>query len=101
MVFDLRGALLKKGEVETARLMDFQFRLRARTWRLVAEALGADPEEVVRLTASLDDEALQAHLAVLYPDEAKDLPALIRTASADARQALIAERGEPSPYRLL
>jgi hypothetical protein len=30
-----------------------------------------------------------------------DLPALIRTASADARQALIAELGDPSPYRLL
>jgi hypothetical protein len=30
MVFDLRGVLFKKEEIESARLMDFEFRLRPR-----------------------------------------------------------------------
>ncbi|WP_241212717.1 hypothetical protein [Sphingomonas sp. ABOLG] len=40
MAFDLRAALLKKAEVETARLVDFEFRLRARTMRLLAADRG-------------------------------------------------------------
>ena len=101
MVWDLRGALLKKEERESARLMDFAFRLRARTWRLVAEALGADPDEVARLTAQLDDEGLTAHLANQRPDRGAELPELVRACERRARPALISEIGDPSPYRLL
>jgi hypothetical protein len=101
MVWDLRGALLKKEERESARLMDFEFRLRARTWRLVAEALGDDANEVARLTAQLDDDGIAAQLATHHPDQAAELPALIQRCAAEARQALIAEIGDPSPYRLL
>jgi len=36
MAFDLRGALIRKAEYETAKLLDFEFRLRARTARAVA-----------------------------------------------------------------
>ena len=101
MMFDLRAALLKKEERESARLMDFAFRLRARTWRLVAEALGADADEVARLTAQLDEDKLAQHFAEAYPERAADLPELQRSCAAEARKALIAERGDPSPYRLL
>ena len=46
MVFDLRGALLKKEEAESARLMDFEFRLRARTMRLLAARIGLLPADL-------------------------------------------------------
>lgn len=36
MAFGLRTALLRKAEVETARLVEFEFRLRAQTMRLLA-----------------------------------------------------------------
>ena len=103
MVFDLRAALLKKGEVESARLMDFEFRLRARTWRWVAEALDAelDTDDVAKLIAQMTDDALAAHFALLYPGRAADLDQLRRDCAADARTALIAELGDPRPHRLL
>jgi hypothetical protein len=101
MVWDLRGALLKKEERESARLMDFAFRLRARTWRLIAEALDDDAEQAARLTAKHDDEGLLALLAQRHPHRAADLTTLYRDCEAAARRQLIAERGDPSPYRLL
>jgi hypothetical protein len=101
MVWDLRGALLKKEERESARLMDFAFRLRARTWRLIAEALDDDAEQAARLTAKHDDEGLFALLAQRHPHRAADLTTLYRDCEAAARKQLIAERGDPSPYRLL
>ena len=101
MVWDLRGALLKKEERESARLMDFAFRLRARTWRLVAAALGDDADEAARLTALHDDNSLLTLLRERHPGRVDELPALLRASEADARKQLIAERGDPSPYRLL
>ena len=47
MAWDLRGALLKKEERETARLMDFEFRLRARTMRILAARLNIPAETLV------------------------------------------------------
>lgn len=44
MAFDLRSALLRKQEFESARLDDFEFRLRARTMRLIAARLGVDAD---------------------------------------------------------
>jgi hypothetical protein len=60
MVWDLRGALLKKGEVESARLDDFEFRLRARTMRLLAEKLGHDPATLTGRIAIESDQAILA-----------------------------------------
>lgn len=93
MVFDLRGALLKKEEVESARLIDFEFRLRARTMRLLGERLGI---ELVGEVAKADDDAIVASLRNRFPD--------VATAYAEARKAaraqLIGELGDPTPHKL-
>lgn len=95
MAFDLQKALHKKGEQESARLDDFAFRLRVRTMRELAAAIGADPDALVRLAVELDDTALAAAL----PSAAT--PAQMAAARARAEQALLAERGDPSPHRLV
>jgi len=92
MVFDLRGALLKKAEVESARLDDFEFRLRARTFRLLAERHGIAPRPLVAEIATDPDEAILGRhpaLAQAYPE-----------CRALARHQLITERGDPTPYKL-
>ena len=48
MAWDLRRALLKKEEFESARLMNFEFRQRARATRLLARELGLGDEALVR-----------------------------------------------------
>lgn len=94
MAFDLQKALHKKGEQESARLDDFAFRLRVRTMRELAAAIGADPDTLVRLAVALDDDALAR---ALPPDAT---PELVASARSRAERALIAERGDPSPHRL-
>jgi len=94
MVFDLRGALLKKEEVESARLMDFEFRLRARTMRHVAELLGEGPGELVAKIAHADDEAILAELGDRIDRAA------FNQCREQARTELVAERGDPTPYKL-
>jgi hypothetical protein len=96
MVWDLRGALLKKQEVETARLAEFDFRLRARTMRLLAARVGGEPEALVRAIAEQSDEAIVAGLAM----EAPDAPRLYDECRSEARRQLIEELGDPSPHRL-
>lgn len=93
MVFDLRRALLKE-EVESARLMDFEFRLRARTWRKVAAELDVEPAEMVAKIAGGDDEAILASL-----EGQLDREIYMRCREA-ARAELIAERGDPTPHKL-
>lgn len=100
MAWDLRSSLLKKEERESARLAEFEFKLRARTFRLVATALGAPPEEVVSLIAGGDDTAVLRQLSVSFPRRAADLHELHARCRVEARAQLIAEVGDPSPYRL-
>jgi len=92
MVFDLRGALLKKAEVESARLDDFEFRLRARTFRLLAKRAGVSPELLVAEIATDPDDAILARHPELADGYAE--------CRALARRQLIEERGDPTPYRL-
>ena len=101
MTFDLGKAMAKKGEFESARLADFAFRQRARTFRLMAIELGRQPAELVGLIAQMDDDALLEELAERFPDEATRLQDLYATCSAEARAQLIKERGDPTPHRLL
>lgn len=99
-MFDLRGALLKKEERESARLADFAFRLRARTFRALAERLGLDPVEVAGWTAEGDDAAVLERLAQATRGAAEPLYRQYLECEIVARAALIAEFGDPSPYRL-
>ncbi|MBA4762834.1 hypothetical protein [Sphingomonas sp.] len=94
MVFDLRGALLKKEEIESARLMDFEFRLRVRTLRLAAATIGADPDAMARLVTLGDDAA------VLRALDGQIEPATFHACREEARRQLIVERGDPTPHRL-
>jgi hypothetical protein len=92
MSFDLGDALRRKGEFETARLDDFEFRLRARTMRLVAERLGIDPAPVIAAIALHDDAEIVAGLpgaAALY----------VKT-RVEARRQLVTEIGDPAPHPL-
>lgn len=100
MVWDLRGALLKKQEVESARLLDFEFRLRARTMRLLAEALGLEAEPLVESIALQADDVILSALVRKTTLNPEDLRARWLAAQAEARQALVAERGDPTPHRL-
>lgn len=100
MAFDLRTALLKKAEVETARLVDFEFRLRARTMRLLAARIGDDADALVGRIVRADDAAIVAEL-----EQARGLPtgalaAEYRRSVSEARAQLIEEVGDPAPYRL-
>lgn len=101
MAFDLRRALLKKAEHESARLMDFEFRQRARTFKLMAEALRLDAAMVAALTARGDDEAALQELARTSGRDPAELAKLYAECGATARAGLIREIGDPTPYRLL
>jgi hypothetical protein len=100
--FDLGKAMAKKGELESARLADFEFRQRARTFRLMAEKIGreADPGRVVAMIAQMDDAAILKELAADFPQYAPQLASLYDQCSAEARTQLIKERGDPTPHRL-
>jgi hypothetical protein len=100
MVFDLRGALLRKEEHETARLLDFEFRLRARTLALLADALGRDRGALVPRIAHRDDRGLLEDLAAETGLSLEALHALRADRGAEARRQLVAERGDPAPHRL-
>ncbi|WBH17389.1 hypothetical protein [Sphingomonas radiodurans] len=100
MVFDLRAALLRKAEVETARLVDFDFRLRARTMRLLAARLGLDPDALVAEIVRGGDAAILAALSEQTGRDAGALNREFQECAAEARAQLIAERGDPTPHRL-
>jgi hypothetical protein len=92
MVFDLGDALRRKGEFESARLDDFEFRVRARTMRLLAERLGIAHEPLVGAIALEDD----AHIIADLPGAAEIYPQCV----AEARRQLVGELGDPAPHRL-
>lgn len=100
MAFDLRRALLSKEEKDSARLMDFEFRQRARSFRLMAEALGTDSAALVRSIALHDDRAILDALANDLPKSREELAELYIRCRADAYRQLVAELGDPTPHRL-
>lgn len=100
MVWDLRRALLKKEEFESARLTDFEFREMVRAIRLLAAALGV---EATPLLHELADHGLDAAFALAGTQAGRgagDVAALYPGLRAEARRQLIAELGDPSPHRL-
>jgi hypothetical protein len=100
VVWDLRGALLKKQEAETARLVDFEFRQRVRTMRLLAPLLRVDEAELVRLVAQGTDEHILAELTGRCPVPPAQLAEHYRLCRAQARKQLVRELGDPAPHRL-
>jgi hypothetical protein len=99
MAFDLEKMLHRKGEFETARLDDFAFRARARTMRLLAEALGRDPATLVAMIAGGDDASILDALTAAGRDRAGVDDAYYRARST-AERTLCEELGDPTPVRL-
>ena len=100
MVFDLRRALLSKEEKESSRLMDFEFRQRARSFRLIAEALGLPGDELVREIAASGDEAILDRLVAERGIARTELGDLYARCCAEAYRQLVEELGDPTPHRL-
>ena len=100
MSWDLRQALLKKQEVESARLMDFEFRLRARAMRRLGADLEIEGGALAGRIALQPDADILADIAAELSLDASDLRARWEEATRLARAELIAERGDPTPHRL-
>ena len=99
MAFDLQKMLHRKGEFETARLDDFSFRTRARTMRLLADALGRDPATLVGMIAGGDDAQILEMLVAEGLDRAGVDEAYYRARNT-AESTLRDELGDPTPVRL-
>lgn len=100
MVWDLRRALLKKEEFESARLTDFEFREMVRAIRLMAAELDI---KATPLLHELADHGLDATLAMGAERSGQEpgaVEALYLRSRVEARRQLILERGDPSPHRL-
>ncbi len=99
-MFDLRGTLLKKQENETARLHDFEFRQRARATKLLAGRLGIETGTVAARIVQADNGAILSALAADTGLALTDLQRLHDRSVAEAHAQLVAELGDPTPYRL-
>ena len=100
MVFDLRHALLKKEERDSARLMEFEFRHRARTFQLLAKAVGVDRDETARQIMRMNDSGVLTWLAQATGCDDSALQGAFAQCAVEARRQLIEEVGNPAPHRL-
>jgi hypothetical protein len=100
MVFDLGPALRKKEEFESARLVDFEFRRRARATRLLLQALHLDEQDAALIVSTLRDDAMPAHIAGLGQVPATEVAAEFQKCLLQAHRQLVAEQGDPTPFRL-
>jgi hypothetical protein len=100
MAWDLGRALSRKEEFETSRMLDFEFRLRARTAKNMAAELGLDEAELIGRTVDRDHAQFIAELAAETGRSPQDLERLWTTTETAARRSLISERGDPAPYKL-
>lgn len=91
----------QKEERESARLADFDFELRVRTYRLLARVLGAEEAQLVRLVAQGDDQAALLEVGSAYGMSEVTLRQTSLRCRDDARDQLIAEFGSPTSFRLL
>lgn len=107
--FDVAKVLTRKQEHECARLDDFEFRVRIRAIRLLADHLNArhgfdlDGVEWARSAAPEPAEAtlerLHASLGAASPGIG-EIYRQHRRATARAYEQVIVERGDPSPFRM-
>ncbi|MGQ7829528.1 hypothetical protein [Altererythrobacter sp. Z27] len=100
MVWDLGKAMRKKEEFESARLMDFDFRQRARATKLLAHAYKLDEETVVREIAILTSNGILDLVAASTGRSLEEVSAEYDRCLSEARKQLIVERGDPTPNRL-
>lgn len=100
MVFDLGRAMRKKAEHETARLLDFEFRMRVRATRMLLSRLGLDETVAASLLATMAEDAALAHVTQLAGTEIDSVTASYRDCLTIAHRQLVAERGDPTPHRL-
>jgi hypothetical protein len=100
MVWDLGKAMQKKEEFESGRLMDFEFRLRVRATRLLAQKLGVDEAALVGEIALRGEEDLLDLVAKQAALSKNDVARIYEQCVGEARQKLISERGDPTPNRL-
>ncbi|MCJ2177482.1 hypothetical protein [Novosphingobium album (ex Hu et al. 2023)] len=100
MVWDLGKAMRKKEEFESARLMDFEFRQRARATRLLARSYKLDEQIVTREIAVMPEDAILDLIAASIGRAREEVSTEYGLCLSEARKQLIAERGDPTPYRL-
>lgn len=100
MVRDLGKAMRKKEEFESARLMDFAFRERARATRFLARFYDLDEGLLVREIAVRNEDGVLDLVARQTGREEREIAAAYQRCPGAARRELIAERGDPTPYRL-
>lgn len=100
MVFDLGRAMRSKEEVESRRLLDFEFRRRARATRMAARSLGIDDADAAGIAAVHDEDAIPARLADISGQALADVATLFSECLRQAHEQLIAECGDPTPHRL-
>jgi hypothetical protein len=100
MAFDLGSSMRKKEEFESARLMDFEFRSRARATRLLATMIGLDERDASALIAECYEHAVLDRLATMSGRDLAFLSDQYERCLAAARHTLIAERGDPTPHKL-
>ncbi|OCC24067.1 hypothetical protein MB02_09730 [Croceicoccus estronivorus] len=100
MVWDLGKAMRKKEEFESARLMDFEFHLRARATRLLAHTYKLDENAVVRETAVMTEDGILELVAANKGRSREEVATEYARCLSEARKQLVLERGDPTPYRL-
>jgi hypothetical protein len=90
----------KKEEFESARLADFEFRQRVRATRLLARSLEIDEAPLVKEIAARDEGGVIDLIAAETSRSKDKIAADFVRCLAEAREQLIAERGDPTPHRL-
>jgi hypothetical protein len=100
MVWDLGLAMRKKEEFESERLMNFEFLQRVRATRLFAQKVGLNEESLVGEIAVRGSDDLLDLVAQNTSRSSHDIATIYEQCLGEARQQLIAERGDPTPNRL-
>jgi hypothetical protein len=101
MVWDLGLAMRKKEEFESERLMNFEFWQRVRATRLFARQVGLNEETLVGEIAMRGSDDLLDLVAQNASRSRDDIATIYEQCLSEARLQLIAERGDPTPNRLV
>jgi hypothetical protein len=100
MVWDFGLAMRKKEEFESERLMNFEFLQRVRATRLFARKIGLNEASLVGEIAVQGSDDLLDWVAKSTSRSRDDISTVYEQCLGEARQQLIAERGDPAPNRL-